>query len=97
MVQYFNRLYLAALQIILTKNDMGETHIGEELLESYALGRVRDPELAQVEDHLLLCGSCRTRLDLLDHCVETMRAAMLSSRDVPPSQVANAGAGSEQD
>jgi hypothetical protein len=51
-------------------------HIDDELLEQYALDRLQDEPLARVEEHLLLCGFCRDRLEELDAFVASLRSAV---------------------
>ncbi|HVW83442.1 MAG TPA: zf-HC2 domain-containing protein [Bryobacteraceae bacterium] len=41
-------------------------HEPEERLELYVLGRLAASELVRVEEHLLLCESCRNRLDEIE-------------------------------
>lgn len=38
-------------------------HESDERLELYALGRVSDSEVEQIEEHLLICDSCRDRME----------------------------------
>jgi hypothetical protein len=57
-------------------------HQTDDHLELYALGRLTDPVLADLEEHLLICGSCRDRLDETDAYVRAMRSAIA---DEPPS------------
>jgi hypothetical protein len=41
-------------------------HPGENVFDSYALGRLLKPALAQFEEHLLLCELCQDRLGAVD-------------------------------
>jgi predicted anti-sigma-YlaC factor YlaD len=64
-----------------------ENHIDEDVLECYALGRIQDEErLAPIEEHLLVCESCRDRLGEMDQYLAVMKSAMLAS--VEPSIIA---------
>lgn len=45
---------------------MPELHIDDELLDQYALGILSQERLAGVEEHLLICGACQSRLDASD-------------------------------
>lgn len=50
-------------------------HVNEEILELYAMGRLGEPKLGSVEEHLLLCGYCQDRLDEIDGFVKVFRQA----------------------
>jgi predicted anti-sigma-YlaC factor YlaD len=49
-------------------------HISEDTLERYSMDRVREPELTLVEEHLLVCEACRSRLTAFDEFVIAMKA-----------------------
>jgi hypothetical protein len=53
-----------------------EDHISDDVLEQYSLDRLEEQELAAVEEHLLLCESCRDRLEGIDAFVASMRTAL---------------------
>jgi hypothetical protein len=55
-------------------------HPTEELLEEYGFGRVREPALAALEEHLLVCSLCQTRLEELDEYAALLKA-VLSRRE----------------
>jgi anti-sigma factor RsiW len=55
---------------------MGGVQIGEEALERYSLGRLTEDEAGPVEEHLLICASCRKRLEQLDAYHRAMRSAL---------------------
>jgi hypothetical protein len=59
------------------------THAVDEVLESYAMGTLAEPSLAELEEHLLICDHCRERLADTDAYVTAMRSAAggLSQRD----------------
>lgn len=66
-------------------------HLTEEAMETYALGRLADPEAELLEEHLLLCNDCQDRLGKLDEFVSAFRIAAGRSdrkQDVrtPPGQ-----------
>jgi hypothetical protein len=70
---------------------MSSAHIEENLLEEYAMGRsLPEPSLAEVEEHLLTCKACQTRLEMLDKFVTAFRAVAVQSqveasrRESPP-------------
>lgn len=50
-------------------------HVADEALEQYHFGRLSSVENDQVEDHLLICESCRRRLDETESFVRTLREA----------------------
>jgi hypothetical protein len=56
------------------------SHINEEMLERYSLKQLSEEELAPLEEHLLICPSCQTRLDEADQYVQTMKQAILSTQ-----------------
>jgi hypothetical protein len=51
------------------------SHVGEELLEQYSVGRLAESEVARVEEHVLLCESCQEKLELIDSWVRSIRRA----------------------
>ncbi len=51
------------------------SHPSEDLLEQYALGRLVDDELAQVEEHLLFCPRCQENIEELDAFIRATRKA----------------------
>lgn len=57
------------------------THIEEDVLELYSLGRLSEPASADLEEHLLVCHSCQERLEQTDDFVRAFRMAV---RDFPP-------------
>jgi hypothetical protein len=54
---------------------MCNEHINEELLELYSMGRLGEPKLGEVEEHLLLCDQCQDRLEEVDGFVKVFRQA----------------------
>ena len=60
----------------------GISHQTDEQLELYALGRLPEPEVAVVEEHLLACASCQERLDEVEPFAIAMRLAISSE---PPA------------
>lgn len=52
-----------------------KAHPEIEALERYALGRLDEPELGQLEEHLLICAPCQERLDEAAEYVSVMREA----------------------
>jgi hypothetical protein len=45
---------------------MGIDHIPDAVLEEYSVGRLEEPMLGQVEEHLLICEQCRQRVTEFD-------------------------------
>jgi hypothetical protein len=50
------------------------THLAEEAVENYAIGRLPKAQLAAFEEHLLLCEHCQEQLDEEDDFAEAMRS-----------------------
>ncbi len=50
-------------------------HLTEEAMETYALGRLADPDAELLEEHLLLCHDCQDRLRQVDEFVAAFRVA----------------------
>ena len=51
-------------------------HPAEEILEEYGFGRVLEPALTPLEEHLLVCVACQAKLEDLDECAALMKMAM---------------------
>ncbi len=54
-------------------------HPTEDLLEEYSFGRVVEPELAPLEEHLLDCTLCQDRLLAVDEYTALMKAGIAAS------------------
>jgi hypothetical protein len=50
-----------------------ESHATNDVLERYAMGRSTGPELAGLEEHLLVCESCQDRLAIEDSIRQRVR------------------------
>ncbi len=61
------------------------SHESDERLELYALGRLAEPQVALVEEHLLVCPACQARLETLETFALSMQAA-ISSEPAPVSK-----------
>src|SRR6185295_11602084 len=60
-------------------------HIGAEELEDYAMGRIPEEQSGRLEEHLLICATCRQRLEECDSYTSAMRqAAQLVDSPAPP-------------
>jgi hypothetical protein len=58
----------------LEPNARRNMHLPEEALENYAFGRLSDAQLADFEEHLLVCERCQARLEAEDNFAEAMLA-----------------------
>lgn len=52
-----------------------QTHLSEDALELYSLGRMQEPELDAFEQHLLACASCQDRLAETDQYLLAVKEA----------------------
>ena len=50
-------------------------HIEEDLIEQYAMGVLPEESIAQLEEHLLICSVCQTRLLEADEFLKIFRSA----------------------
>ena len=51
-------------------------HIEDDLIERYSMGRLTEPELSEVEEHLLICTQCQERVEAEDRFTRAARAAL---------------------
>lgn len=68
-------------------------HPEEERLEQYALGKLAGDELGQVEEHLLVCETCRDRLAELDADIRAIREVTGYLSEVPIRLIRETGSG----
>jgi hypothetical protein len=54
-----------------------EQHLDEESLELYAFGRLAEERAELLEEHLLICEECRTRLDTTESYIKAMARGSL--------------------
>jgi hypothetical protein len=67
--------------------DHSKAHPDDEWLEQYAMGRLQEPELGPVEEHLLLCPDCQNRLDETTEFITVFReAARLEELSAPAAE-----------
>jgi hypothetical protein len=52
-----------------------DLHVTEDVLEAYAMGKLSGQDLPPVEEHLLICLVCQTRLGEVDEYVRVAKAA----------------------
>jgi hypothetical protein len=64
------------------KSRLATPHPTGELLESYALGRLSEPALGQVETHLFVCHACQDALLETDKYNAAMKAALAEPQPV---------------
>ena len=53
-----------------------DKHLDEESLELYCLGKLSAQQIDEVEDHLLICPQCRSRLEETEEFLITFRKAV---------------------
>lgn len=59
---------------------IGAEHPGEDTLERYALGVIRDEtELARLEEHLLACPGCVARTEAWESYIYNIQSALRQS------------------
>lgn len=59
-------------------------HPEDEALERNAMGRLEEPELGELEEHLLVCEPCQHRQQEMDEYVAVARDACRQERDEAP-------------
>jgi hypothetical protein len=62
------------IKMLLMSNDINP-HIGGEEFEAYSLGHIREEQAGRLEEHLLICDTCRQRLEENDSYTSAMRQA----------------------
>ena len=60
-------------------------HTSDDALERYVLRGLDEPEVAKLEEHLLVCSTCQARLEETESFIITMRRAAGKLRAEPPS------------
>ena len=50
-------------------------HASDEALEQYAMHSLVEPQLGEIEEHLLVCSQCQRQLEEIDAYVSAMRSA----------------------
>jgi len=53
-------------------------HATEEVLEEYSFGRICEPQLGWLEEHLLICPHCQSELDGIEEYKVFMKAGLAS-------------------
>jgi hypothetical protein len=54
---------------------MPAQHVNDDILDQYAIGTLPEERVAGVEEHLLVCQACQSRLDASDEFAMLFRAA----------------------
>ena len=62
-------------------------HVSEEVLETYALGKLSEEDCAPLEEHLLLCCICQRRLEQTDEYLRVIQAAAWSPGHGPAAGI----------
>jgi len=65
-----------------------KAHPDDEALELYALGRLDEPELGELEEHILICAGCQDRLDQATEFANLMREATAKVASAPEPEPA---------
>ena len=53
-----------------------ESHFPDDVLEKYAMGTLFNLDFCPLEEHLLLCAACQTRLTEIEEYILVLRAAL---------------------
>jgi hypothetical protein len=56
-------------------------HLSEELAEAYSMNRLSEGQAASVEEHLLVCEVCRTKVEETDEFVRVIRSALETKQE----------------
>ncbi len=57
-------------------NTCFESHFPDEVFEKYVMGKLASLDYGPLEEHLLLCSTCQTRLNQVEEFVLVIRAAL---------------------
>jgi len=63
-------------------------HPTEDLLDEYVFGRLQEPALSELEDHLFTCSPCQSALAELEDYVRAMKIALADLQHVSSSPAA---------
>ncbi len=74
---------------VLTFEGKARSHPDEDELEEFVFGRLEGGALDRLEEHLLLCDSCRKRLSETENFVASTRAASRKMLGAPPPMPKN--------
>jgi predicted anti-sigma-YlaC factor YlaD len=65
-------------------SDQARAHPDEEILERYALGQCTEAECELVEEHILICASCRNALNDCDNWIQLMKTELPAANQPQP-------------
>jgi anti-sigma factor RsiW len=60
-----------------------KAHLSDHAAEAFALGKLAEEQLAPLEEHLLLCGSCRRKVEEWDEFIQVARVALKKRQEQP--------------
>ena len=63
-------------------------HPTEDLLEEYVFGRLSEPALSTLEDHLLICSSCQSTLAEVEDYIRVAKTALAELQQARPAPAA---------
>jgi anti-sigma factor RsiW len=63
-------------------------HPTEDLLDEYVFGRLQEPVLSTLEDHLFSCSSCQSTLAELDDYIRAMKTALAERQSASSASAA---------
>lgn len=63
-------------------------HVRKDIIERYSLGRLNESGVKRVEEHLLLCETCRCSLDHFEAFLSLLRSTVIKSPAVAPAHMA---------
>jgi len=63
-----------------------DSHPSEDVLETYAMGKLSDQDSNPLEEHLLICLACQNRLEAVDEFIRVAKAATESMPPFPPNR-----------
>jgi hypothetical protein len=58
-------------------------HVEEEQLEQYSVGTLPEPDVARVEEHILICETCQYKLNYTDSWVRSIRRVSAQCQPEP--------------
>jgi hypothetical protein len=55
-------------------------HPEDDVLEKYAMAKLEEPMVEEIEEHILICASCQDRLDFTETYLRSMKCALASAQ-----------------
>jgi anti-sigma factor ChrR (cupin superfamily) len=68
-----------------------EQHVDDEILDLYAVGRLPEDLLEEVETHLLICERCRKQVEESDRIHKMLKTQARAPRLIKPSDAESNG------